>query len=80
MSALGAFDRAIELGRTGGSTNRRQPISLLASERVLSVADAQRAQRTRLAKMLKVIELRQLVDAHSLFLLGPRGREIDPFG
>jgi hypothetical protein len=30
--------------------------------------------------VLKVIELRQLVDARSLFLLGPRGREIDPFG
>jgi hypothetical protein len=30
--------------------------------------------------MLKVIEPRQLVDAHSLVLLGPKEREIDPFG
>jgi hypothetical protein len=51
VSALGAFDRAIELGRAGREHEQAQPISLLASETVPSVPDAQRAQRTRLARM-----------------------------
>jgi hypothetical protein len=52
VSALGAFDRAIELGRAGRDHEQAQPISLLASETVPSVPDAQRAQRNSLGLII----------------------------
>jgi hypothetical protein len=49
VSALGAFDRAIELARAGRSTNRRSQFLCWQVRRFPSLPDAQRAQRTRLA-------------------------------